>query len=101
MTSPSEAPNGWAGGIVTLVEAVLLAMIGSGMLTMDSATTQLWINVVVAGVAVLTPVLGFIWASSKQTPLVKPKDEDGEPLVRTDGAIPKAQMKYEFGGKNK
>jgi hypothetical protein len=101
MISPSEAPNGWAGSIVALVEAILLAMIGSGMLTMDNEQAQLWINVAVAAVAVLTPIFGFVWASGKQTPLVKPRDEDDEPLVRADGAIPKAQMRHEFGGKPK
>jgi hypothetical protein len=99
MKNAFEAPNGWAAAVVTLIEAVMLAMIGSGMLTMSSDTVQLWVNVAAAAMIVLAPVIGFLWTSRRTTPQVKPTDEDGEPLVRADGAIPKAQMSYEFGRK--
>lgn len=101
MKNAYEAPNGWAASIVALIEALLLAMIASGMLQMDNESLQLWVNVAVTGIAVIAPIVGFYWTKRRTTPIVAPKDEDGEPLVRSDGAIPKAQMSYEFGKKPK
>ena len=91
-----EDPAKWAAAIVTLIEAVLMAMIGSGMLTMTNDQVQLWVNVATASLVVLAPLIAMLWVRKASTPIVKPNDEDGEPLVRQDGSIPQAQMRYEM-----
>ena len=90
-----DKPNGYAGGIVALIEALILAMVASGFLTMDSAQTQLWVNVATALVIVLVPVMGFLWTKKWTTPLAQPKDTDGTPLKREDGGTPLKQVAME------
>jgi len=80
-----ERPNGFAGAVVTLIEALLLALVASGFLQMDDATAQLWVNVGAAAVAVLTPLVGFWWTSRQTTALARPQDSDGTHLLRSDG----------------
>lgn len=91
-----EDPTKWAAAIVTLIEALLLAMVGSGMLTMSNEQVQLWVNVTTAAVVILAPLVGLFWVRKQSTPMVAPKDEDGSPLLRTDGTMPKAQMRHEM-----
>ncbi len=91
-----EDPTKWAAGIVTLIEALLLAFVGSGMLVMEDAQVQLWVNVATALFVVVTPLIGMLWVRKQSTPMVAPKDEDGSPLLRTDGTMPTAQMRHEM-----
>lgn len=86
-----ERPNGFAGSVVILVEALILALVATGFLKMDSEQTQLWVNVATAVVIVLVPVFGFLWTKRWTTPLVRPKDIDGTALRREGGATPLEQ----------
>ena len=95
-----ERPNGFAGSIVTLIETILVALVASGRLQMTGEEAQLWVNVVIAAVIVLTPMAGFWWAKGMQTPLVKPLDSDGTALVREDGLMPKMQAAYQVSRKS-
>ncbi len=90
-----EKPGHFAGSIVTLIEALLIALVASGMLVMPEKTIQLWVNVAIAVVAVISPIIGFWWTSKHTTANVRPMDTDGTPLRRSDGGIPLAQVMFE------
>jgi len=80
----NEKPNGLAASIVVLVEMVLVLGVSMGWFALSDAQIQNWINFAVALLVVATPAIGFLWARTKQTTLIKPQDSDGTPLVRED-----------------
>lgn len=84
----NQDPSKWAGLIVTLVEAIIALAVSMGWLNVTDDQMQLIINVVIALIAVLTPVWGFLYTRMNATPLANPRDVDLHPLVREDGRQP-------------
>ena len=83
-----QDPGKWAGLIVTLIEAFIVMVISFGWLAITEGQTQLIINVVVAVIAIVTPIWGFYYTRKNATPLMNPRDADLEPFIRADGAQP-------------
>jgi hypothetical protein len=78
-------------GIVAAVSAVLLALVSLGILNLTDAQMQAIVAAVGAMLVVVAPIVGGLWARNRTTPLAKPVDDDGMPLVRADDREPPAQ----------
>jgi hypothetical protein len=76
----TDKPVTLSGLILTLALAILAA--AAYYLKLTPQEMALWSGVLAAAAALL-----HWWLSRSTTPLNDPKDEDGTPLVRSDGAI--------------
>lgn len=84
----NEKPAVTAGSIVTLIEAIVFAGILMNWWELSDAQLSAILQIVVAAVAVLSPIVAGIWTARKSTPLTNPKDVDGTRLLREDGSTP-------------
>lgn len=83
-----QDPNKFAALVVTFLETLLVLGVSMGWFQLSQEQIQLWVNLAIAGAALLIPIIGFMWARNRVTPLAAPKDVDGTPLVRRDGSAP-------------
>jgi hypothetical protein len=60
-----------AGAVVALVEAAIVMSVALGWLKLDDAQLASIMGTVVALAAVITPLIGGVWARSKVRPLSK------------------------------
>lgn len=70
----------WSANLlVAIVTAVIALLVAFGFNLSDEQTAA-----ILGLVGVLAPIVAAYWSNQRTTPLVDPKDEDGEPLVRQD-----------------
>jgi hypothetical protein len=69
--------------IVAIVTAVIALLVAFGFELTNEQTAA-----ILGLFGVLAPIAVGIYSSRKTTPLVKPEDEDGTPLVRSDTGAP-------------
>lgn len=77
----SKEPVVIANSIAALVSAIIVAAVALGYLPWSPEQQAAVMAVVVAAVNVVAGV----WARQQSTPLVEPRDVDGEPLIRPNG----------------
>lgn len=91
-------PVAVAGGIVGLIMALLMWLRTMGYLDWTpeqaSATEQL----VAIAVPLILSAIAVVWARWRVTPLVDAKDEDGEPLTRSDNSPALAEQRKNLKG---
>lgn len=71
-----------SGAIIAVVNTGVAMASGLGWVQWDTPTQALVNGFAVAVVNLGALVLPMLWARKRVTPLIAPKDEDGEPLVR-------------------
>jgi len=81
-------PSQFAGAIVALIEAFILMLVSLNVIQLTDDQTGTIMKFVVAFVMVASPIIGAWWVSRNSTSLANPKDADGTPFVRSDGAQP-------------
>lgn len=75
--------------IVAVVTAVIALFVAFGVELSNEQTAA-----ILGMVGVFAPIIVGIYSSQKTTPLAKPEDEDGTPLVRSaDGQVTTSQMR--------
>ena len=84
----NEKPAVTAASIVTLIEAIVFAGILMNWWDLDNAQMASLLQIAIAAIAVLSPLVAGLWTAKQSTALVNPKDADGTPLLREDGSTP-------------
>jgi hypothetical protein len=74
--------------IVAIVTAIVALLVAFGIELTNEQTAA-----IVGLTGVLAPLAAALWSNPRTTPLVKPEDEDGTPLVRADDAPTRAQVR--------
>ncbi len=78
MTTLQNEPVVTAASIASLISAIIILARSLGWLPLTDEQFQNLMTVVVLAL----PVMGALWARRKVTPLARPHDNDGFPLVR-------------------
>jgi hypothetical protein len=84
MSKLQTEPVVTANLIAAAIGALLVAAVALGLLDWTEEQQA----AVMAAIVAVVNVLAAVWARSKVTPLAKPSDNDGEPLVRQDTGRP-------------
>lgn len=75
--------------IVAFVTAVIALFVAFGVELSNEQTAA-----ILGLIGVVAPIVVGVYSSQKTTPLAKPEDEDGQPLVRaSDGQVTNSQMR--------
>lgn len=71
-----------ASALVGVIMSGLAMLVALGVIRLDPDQMSAIETFLVAAIPLTIVVVGGLWARSQVTPLVDPRDKDGQPLVR-------------------
>lgn len=79
-------PVAIAGSITGLIMALVMWLLAMGYLDWTPEQITATEQLVAIAIPLILSVVAVIWARWESTPLVDPRDVDGEPLTRSDNS---------------